>query len=40
MKAYQAYLSAARTARQDLELPDAVDDDEALEALKELGYVQ
>jgi len=40
MKAYQAYLSAARTARQDLELPDAVDDDEALDALKELGYVQ
>jgi arylsulfatase A-like enzyme len=40
MKAYQTYLSAALEARQDLELPDLVDDDEALEALKELGYVQ
>ncbi len=40
MKVYEAYLSAARAARQGLELPDAVDDDEAVEALKELGYVQ
>jgi len=40
MRAYQSYLAAGRRARQDLDLPDVVDDAEALEALKELGYVQ
>ena len=40
MKAYEKYLSVADEVRQDLELPELVDDDEALEALRELGYVE
>jgi arylsulfatase A-like enzyme len=39
-QAYQTYLSSALEARQDLSLPDEVDQEEALEALRALGYIE
>lgn len=39
-QAYETYLSSALEARQDLSLPDDVDQEEALEALRVLGYIE